>query len=177
MLQPRNIAYCAVFGAAAMLLPMIFHVFHIGSVFMPMYLPLVTLAFFVGPLPATLTAFLLPLFSAAITGMPPFYPPIAFIMSIELAIMCGIIAWVRITFPKINELIVLIPVLILGRGIGFGMIYLMALFMNLPAQFVVGASILSGWPGIILMIVAIPAIIRISRMVGHSNMQIGDNNE
>ncbi len=173
MLKPRDIAYCAVFGAAAMLLPVIFHVFHIGSVFMPMYLPLVTLSFFVGPLPATLTALLLPLLSSAITGMPPFYPPIAFIMSIELGTMCGIIASVRMVLPKINELIILIPVLFLGRCIGIGLIYLMALFMKLPAMFIVGVSLFSGWPGIILMIVAIPAIIRISRMVGHSNMQTG----
>ncbi len=173
MLKPRDIAYCAVFGAAAMLLPVIFHVFHLGSVFMPMYLPLVTLSFFVGPIPATLTALLLPLLSGAITGMPPFYPPIAFIMSIELATMCGIIALVRIALPKINELIILIPVLFFGRCIGIGLIYLMALFMKLPVTFVVGASLFSGWPGIILMIVAIPAIIRISRMVGHSNMQTG----
>jgi hypothetical protein len=140
---------------------------------MPMYLPLVTLSFFVGPLPATLTALLLPLLSGAMTGMPPFYPPIAFIMSVELATMCGIIALIRKAFPKINELIILIPVLILGRCISIGLIYLMALLMQLPAKFVAGASLISGWPGIILMIVAIPAIIRISRMVGHSNMQTG----
>jgi hypothetical protein len=173
MLRPRDIAYCAVFGAAAMLLPIIFHAFHLGSMFMPMYLPLVTLSFFVGPIPVVLTALLLPLLSGAITGMPPFYPPIAFIMSIELAIMCGIIALLRKTLPKMNELIILIPVLFLGRCIGIGLIYLMALFMELPAAFVVGVSLLSGWPGIVLMIVAIPAIIRISRLVGHSNMQTG----
>jgi len=165
MLKPRDIAYCAVFGAAAMLLPVIFHVFHLGSMFMPMYLPLVTLSFFVGPIPAALTALLLPLLSGAITGMPPFYPPIAFSMSLELATICGIIALLRMVLPKINELIILIPVLFLGRCIGIGLIYLMALFMQLPAKFVAGASLISGWPGIILMIIAIPAIIRISHLV------------
>jgi hypothetical protein len=171
MLKPREIAYSTVFGAAAMLLPVIFHVFHLGSMFMPMYLPLVTLSFFVGPMPAALTALLLPLLSGAITGMPSFYPPIAFIMSVELAAMCGIIAFIRLALPKIHELIILIPVLLLGRCIGVGLIYLMAVFMQLPAKFVAGASLISGWPGIILMIVAIPAIIRISRMIGNSNKQ------
>jgi len=163
MLKPRDIAYCAVFGAAAILLPVIFHVFHLGSIFMPMYLPLVTLAFFVGPVPAALTALLLPPFSGAITGMPPFYPPIAFIMSIELSIMCLIIGLLRKLFPKANELLILIPVLLLGRCIGVGLVYLMALFMKLPAKFIAGASILSGWPGIILMVVVIPAILRLSK--------------
>lgn len=163
MLKPREIAYCAVFGAAAMLLPVIFHVFHLGSIFMPMYLPLVTLAFFVGPIPAALTALLLPLISGAITGMPPFYPPVAFIMSIELSIMCAMIGLFRRLLSKANELPILIPVLLIGRCIGVGLIYLMALFMKLPAKFVAGASILSGWPGIILMIVAIPSILRLSK--------------
>lgn len=176
MRNPRDLAYCGVFGAAAMLLPVIFHVFHLGSIFMPMYLPLVTLAFFVGPLPAGLTALLLPVISGATTGMPPFYPPVAFIMSIELAAMCGIIAFIRMSFPKLNELILLFPVLFLGRCIGVGLIYLVALFMKLPAKFVAGASLLSGWPGIILMLVAIPAIVRLSRMVGHSYDRTGASN-
>ncbi|MBN2035797.1 MAG: hypothetical protein JW768_03565 [Chitinispirillaceae bacterium] len=168
MRDPRELAYCGVFGAAALLLPVIFHVFHLGSVFMPMYLPLVTLAFFVGPLPAGLTALILPLISGAITGMPPFYPPVAFIMSIELAVMCSLIALLRRSLPEINELFILVPVLFLGRCIGVGLIYLMALFMKLPAKFVAGASLLSGWPGIILMLAAIPAIVRLSRMTGHA---------
>lgn len=165
MFKPHDIAYCAVFGAAAMLLPVIFHIFHLGSMFMPMYLPLVTLAFFVGPVPVAVTALLLPLISGATTGMPPFYPPIAFIMSIELSVMCAIIALCRRFFSKAHVLIILIPTLLLGRVIGVGLIYLMAIFMKLPAKFVAGASLISGWPGIVLMVVAIPAIMRIARKV------------
>ena len=169
MFKPRDIAYCSVFGAAAMLLPVIFHVFHLGSIFMPMYLPLVTLAFFVGPVPSALTALLLPLISGAITGMPPFYPPVAFIMSIELSVMCAIIGLLRRVFAKANVLLILIPVLLLGRVIGVGLVYLMALFMKLPARFVAGASLLSGWPGIILMIAAVPAIVKLSGVAGIKN--------
>jgi hypothetical protein len=176
MFKPRDIAYCAVFGAAAMLLPVIFHVIHLGSVFMPMYLPLVTLAFFVGPVPASITALLLPLISGAITGMPPFYPPVAFIMSMELSIMCAILSLSRTYFPRIHELFILIPTLLLGRCIGVGLIFLMALFMKLPAKFVAGASLLSGWPGIILMIVAVPAAVRLSAAAGISTINRGYEN-
>ncbi|HON10349.1 MAG TPA: hypothetical protein PLE24_05735 [Chitinispirillaceae bacterium] len=165
MLKPREIAFCSVFGAAAILLPFIFHIFHLGSVFMPMYLPLVTLAFFTRPFPAALTSFLIPLISGALTGMPPFYPPVAFLMSIEISMMSAIISSTRLFFPRLHELVILVPVLILGRAAGVGLIYLMSLFMKLPAKFVAGASILSGWPGVVLMIVAIPAIIRISQGV------------
>jgi len=34
--------------------------------------------------------------------------------------------------------------------------------MELPAKFIAGISFLSGWPGIILMIVVVPAIVRLS---------------
>ena len=169
MTNPRDIAFCGVFGAAALLLPVIFHVFHLGSLFMPMYLPLVTLAFFVGPFSAALTAFVTPLLSGAVTGMPPFYPPIAIIMSVELSIMTAAIGLARGIFPRANELVILIPVLAIGRFISFGMVYGMALFMKLPAKFVAGTSLLSGWPGIVLMLIAVPAIIRLYRLVGRTN--------
>ena len=45
-LLPRELAYSGVFGAAALLLPVLFHLVRLGAVFMPMYLPLVALAFF-----------------------------------------------------------------------------------------------------------------------------------
>ncbi|OGJ87375.1 MAG: hypothetical protein A2268_14575 [Candidatus Raymondbacteria bacterium RifOxyA12_full_50_37] len=166
MIHPREIAYCGVFGAAALLLPLVFHLFHLGHVFMPMYLPLVTLGFFVRPLPAGLTALLAPLLSGAATGMPPFYPPVGPIMSIELAVMSSLISALRLSFPRLHDLAILVPVLLLGRCIGVGLIYAAARCMQLPAKFIAGASLLSGWPGIILMIAVIPAILRISRKTG-----------
>ena len=71
--RARELAYCGLFGAAAMLLPVVFHLLKLGSMFMPMYLPLIALAFFVGPLPAALTSFMTPLLSGVLTGMPPFF--------------------------------------------------------------------------------------------------------
>ncbi len=93
-LDPRDLAYCGLFGAAALLLPVLFHLVHLGHVFMPMYLPLVTLAFLVRPLPAATTAAITPVLSGAVTGMPPLYPPIAAFMGIELAFMAALIATV-----------------------------------------------------------------------------------
>jgi hypothetical protein len=57
-------------------------VIHLGHVFMPMYLPIVALAFFVRPLPAAVTAAMTPLLSGAVLGMPPFYPPVALMMAV-----------------------------------------------------------------------------------------------
>jgi len=161
----REFAYCGLFGAVALLLPVLFHLIHLGHIFMPMYLPLVTLAFFVRPGPAALTALVVPLLSGAATGMPPFYPPVAPAMSVELALMAMMIGILRFWFARAHVLIVLIPVLVIGRVVSAGLLYLVARYMGLPATFVAGISLLSGWPGIMLMLFAIPAIVRLSK--GH----------
>lgn len=158
--SPRDLAMGGVFGAAALLLPVLFHLFHVGSVFMPMYLPLVALAFIVRPVVAITTSFLVPLFSAVVTGMPPLYPPVAPIMAIEIAVMAAIISSVYQKRPWINEWLLLIPVLLLGRFIFVGLVYAASLWFDLPAAFLAGVSFISGWPGLILMIVVIPPFVR-----------------
>jgi hypothetical protein len=161
--SPRDLAYCGVFGAAALLLPPLFHVVRLGHVFMPMYLPLVALAFFVRPLPAAVTASIVPLLSGAVTGMPPLYPPVAVSMAIELAAMAGLISAIVARWPRINEWLLLIAVLLLGRVLYVGLVYAFSLVIELPAGFMAGLSLLSGWPGIILMVVVIPPVAMLRR--------------
>jgi hypothetical protein len=161
--SPRDLAYCGVFGAAALLLPPLFHVVRLGHVFMPMYLPLVALAFFVRPVPAAVTALLVPPLSGAVTGMPPFYPPVAVFMAIELAVMAILIAAIVTWRPRINEWLILVPVLLLGRILYVGLVYAFSSVIRLPAGFMAGLSFLAGWPGIVLMIVAVPPVAMIRR--------------
>jgi len=160
--SPRELAYGGLFGASALLLPVIFHLVHLGHIFMPMYLPLVALAFFIRPLPAALTALVVPLLSGAATGMPPFHPPVAVIMALEIALMAAVIAVIRQHKPTWNEWAILVPSLILGRVVNIGLIYLFAGAIDLPAGFVAGASFIGGWPGIILMLAVIPPLVRLA---------------
>jgi len=162
-LSPRELALCGLFGAASVLLPVLFHLVHLGQVFMPMYLPLVTLPFFVRPLPAAITAMLTPILSGAVMGMPPFFPPVAILMALELGIMAAIIASVMQRWPRANEWLVLVPVLLLGRALYIGQVYLFSLAIELPAAFMAGLSLLSGWPGVILMVVVVPPVARVGR--------------
>ena len=162
-LSARELAFCGLFGAAALMLPVIFHALHLGRIFMPMYLPLLALAYFVRPLPAAVTAIVTPLLSGAVTGMPPFFPPVAVFMALELSVMASLIAWVCTRWPRANEWLVLVPTLLLGRVLYVGLVYLFSLFIDLPAGLIAGLSFLSGWPGIILMIAAVPAMARGSR--------------
>ncbi len=166
-IPPRDLAYCGLFGAAALLLPFLFHVVHLGHVFMPMYLPLVALGFFARPAPAAVTALITPVLSGAVTGMPPFFPPVAPCMAVELALMVGLIAIVKQRWPRANETMVLIPVLLLGRGIYVGLVYGFSLAIKLPAGFMAGLSLLGGWPGLILMVLVVPALARAGRKIAY----------
>ena len=174
-LAPRDLAYCGLFGAAALLMPALFHLIHLGHVFMPMYLPLVALAFFVRPLPAALTALIVPPLSGAVTGMPPFFPPVAVFMAVELSVMSVIIASVRGHWPRANEWLLLVPVLVLGRALYVAMVYGFSLIIELPAGFMAGLSFLKGWPGLVLMLVVIPPLARVTVAVErHRAAQRGD---
>ncbi|MBN2381269.1 ECF transporter S component [bacterium] len=169
--SPRELAYCGLFGAIALLLPVVFHIFHLGHIFMPMYLPLCTLPFFVRPMPAAITAVLTPLLSAAVTGMPPLFPPIAVFMSLELSIMALLIGLIMLWWPRANEWLVLVPVLLFGRVLYVGLVYLFSLFIALPAGFMATLSFLSGWPGIVLMIIAVPPVARLGRQTRAQSLE------
>lgn len=170
-LSARELSYCGLFGAAALLLPVLFHLVRLGHVFMPMYLPLMALSFFVRPLPAALTALLTPLLSAALTGMPPLYPPVAAFMALELGAMAALVSGVVGRWPRANEWLVLVPVLLLGRALYVGLVYLFSLAIELPAAFLAGLSLLSGWPGVILMAVVIPPVARVGRRVARLGVE------
>jgi len=159
-LSPRELALSGLFGAAALVLPLLFHLVHLGSLFMPMYLPLVTLAFLVRPAPAAVTALVAPLLSAALTGMPPFYPPVAAFMALEVAAMAALLSWLHRRWPNAGVLPFLVPVLLLGRVLSVGLVYAFSRVMTLPAPFLTGVSFLSGWPGIVLMVVVVPVLVR-----------------
>ena len=165
----RDLAYAGLFGAAALLLPTLFHLVHLGHVFLPMHLPLLTLAFLVRPAPAAITSAIVPLLSGAVAGMPPFYPPVAPFMAIELAAMSGLIAMVSTRWPRANTWLLLALALVIGRVVFAGLSYGFALAIHLPAQLVAGLSVLRAWPGLILILVTVPPVVRIARRSGRQS--------
>lgn len=155
-----ELAIGGVFGAAALLLPFLFHLLHLGRVFMPMYIPLVALAFLVRPRISMSVSIMCPLISGALTGMPPFYPPVAFIMSLELSVVALIIFHLSRRLASLGSFLVLLIALALGRIINAALTYFFAIFMELPAGFLAGVSLVSGWPGIILMLAVVPPFVK-----------------
>ena len=160
--RSRELAYGGLFGAAALALPFLFHLLHLGHIFMPMYSPVMALAFFVRALTAGIVGLLVPVLSALTTGMPPLFPPVAVAMAAELGLMAGSLALLRYRFPAFPVLGHVVPVLLGGRVVNAALLYLFAASVSLPPAFVAGISFIAGWPGLLLMIVVLPVIARVS---------------
>ncbi len=156
-LQPMVIS--AATGALALALPVAFHAVGLGSQFLPMLLPLL-LNGFLTPLPwAAGTALAVPLLSAAATGMPPLYPPVALVVAGEALVTASIASLFRRPARR-NVWAVLIPAIAAGRATAFGLLWLLARAFSLPEPLVASAALLHGLPGVALQLAVIPPVLR-----------------
>lgn len=163
-MRMRDHAYCGLFGALSLALPTLFHALGLaGPMFLPMYWPLVTLAFLVPTGRAMLVAASVPLASSVLTGMPLLWPPLVAVMSVELAVQVGLAGALgrpRTGFASMGRIfLVLAFVLVLGRFLHAGGVWLLAQRFQLPAGALAGASFLAGWPGVAAMLVFVPVFV------------------
>jgi len=155
----RPIITSAVMAAFGITLPIVFHMVGLGSKFLPMLLPILLNGFLSTLSWAMLTGALVPLASGLLTGMPPFYPPIALIMSVEGTIMAGTAAAVyRMSRPRIWPALTI--ALIVDRTTSVTLLWFVAGKLGLPASAVSIASLLQGLPGVALQIVVVPLVVR-----------------
>jgi hypothetical protein len=146
------------FLAAALVLPVFFHLLGLGSAFMPMFYPLALAGFLVATPLAMVVGVSAPLLSALFTGMPPFYPPIAFIMMAEGLLFSGVPRPLRDLF-RLPDWLTLLVVLLLDRVLLFALVQAMAGFMDLPPRLLGWAAAVRGLPGLVLMLAVLPWII------------------
>ena len=166
-MKTRELAYCGLFGSLALALPTLVHACGFaGALLLPMYWPLVTLAFLVSTRRAVLVAACVPWAGACLTGMPLLWPPLAAVLSVELAVQVGALGIFRTwrgrrgVLSMGNVLAGLLGVLVAGRFLHAGLIWLVAqAFPQLPAGVVASASLLAGWPGVIVMLVFVPVFV------------------
>ena len=149
-----------VFSSLGVVLPLLFHVVGLGSIFLPMFLPIAVVGFLVS-IPVAVTAGVItPLVSALLTGMPPFFPPIAPIMCIELAVLGGCISlFYRIL--KWNKWISLITAIAVERVVFIIILLTVVPLFKLPAGLLTIGMVVIGIPGILLMIVVVPFAVKI----------------
>lgn len=160
--QLRPMVVSAVMTALALVLPVAFHSVGLGSQFLPMLLPLLLNAFLVPFSWAVGVALVVPWVSALFTGMPPIYPPVAAIVSMQAAVMAGFasILW-RQGGRKLW--FALIPAVIAGRLTTLVLTWLLARLFSLPPALSAGAQTLEGLPGAALQLAVIPIVLRALR--------------
>jgi len=155
----ERVAISGLFLTLALALPPLFHVFGAGSVFLPMLLPIVTAGFLLDSKSAITIGIIAPLLSALMTGMPPFMPPIAFMMSMELAILALLPSILYRRFG-IGLYVVLILTLVLNRFLVLALRFVVAEIFNIPGMVYGMAVAISGFPGLLIQIIIVPMVVR-----------------
>lgn len=158
LVRPENIV-AAIFLVLALVFPIIFHVVHLGSTFLPMFFPIALLGFLVSPVVAATVGGMAPILSSLLTGMPPLYPPIAPMMVVEGIVLGGVIALLR-TYTDWAVYPILISGILLQRGVMAVTVFLAAPLFHLPSVVFSAGMLVSGIPGIILQLIAIPPLVR-----------------
>ena len=157
-LDLRAISRAALVTAAALALPFAFHALGLGRVFLPMFLPILVGAFFLPPGWAAAAGAAAPLLSAALTGMPPLFPPVALWMAGELGLIGALVSALGRggRRPALALAAVVGLALVAGRALYLGLIYLTGRWLELPAGLLTLASLVTTWPGVLLALVAVP---------------------
>ncbi len=150
----------AVIMALGLTLPMVFHAVGLGSRFLPMLLPLL-LNGFLSPLGwAVFTGAATPWVSALLTGMPPLYPPVAAVMSVEGAVLGSVAGLVYRTSGR-RVWPALVAAILAGRLTSAGLSWTLANLFDLPARLSVAASMLQALPGVALQLAVVPLVLKV----------------
>jgi hypothetical protein len=155
----RHMVVAAVVIALGLALPPVFHLAGLGSKFLPMLLPLLLGGFLLPLRWALLAGAVTPWISALLTGMPPLYPPVAALMSVEGAVLGGAAAAVY-RRGRGNLWAALAAAVVLGRASAAALSWLAASWFHLPPLLTGVAVILQGLPGTVLQLVLVPLLMR-----------------
>jgi len=144
--------------ALSVVLPWLFHAVGLGSFLLPMFYPILS-AGFLTPFPIALTVGLLsPFVSSFLTGMPPLYPPMAFVISAEGAVLGSLPSILHHRFGA-GIRISLAAALAAERVVLVAAITAAARWLDLPADFLGWASFLRSLPGVIVIFAIFPPLI------------------
>lgn len=162
----KKIVYTSFFIALGIILPIIFHMIGgpgLGRVLLPMHLPVLIGAAYLGPLAGLIMGVITPLLSSLFTGMPPVIPMLP-IMIVELGLY-GLVMGYLFFRLKMNVYLSLLITMLIGR-IGASFVVLILVygfgFGQLPANPVIYiyGTITAGLPGIIGQLIIIPIVLR-----------------
>jgi hypothetical protein len=153
----QHLTLSAMFMALGIVIPYFFHAVGLGSMFLPMFWPVAVAAFFL-PIPyAAAVGVLTPFLSFLVSGMPP--PPTLYRMIFELVALSG-----SISYLHRSTRYGLFWITLAGLGIAMATGWLGALaiapILGLPPEFYALISLSKCIPGMAIMIVIIPLILK-----------------
>jgi hypothetical protein len=148
----------ALFATLGILFPLLFHFTGLGSMFLPMFLPVTMAAALLPPPVAILVAILVPLFSFLFTGMPPLYPPLLILVMTELLIISAITSYLFFR-KKWSIWLTLLISMSIDRIALYLFVIFFAKMLGFPERFYSAAAVLYGIPGVILIFLTVPAAI------------------
>jgi 2-polyprenyl-3-methyl-5-hydroxy-6-metoxy-1,4-benzoquinol methylase/thiamine transporter ThiT len=161
--EVRKMSEAAALLALGVLLPLFFHLFGAGSIFLPMHLSILLGGFLLGPFYGVLLGLLTPLLSFLSTGMPP----VAALpgMIVELAFY-GLASGVFFRKIKTHHLYLditlsLFSAMLIGRIAGGFTNWAIYSSSGKAYSFALWATtyFVSSWPGILLQVVAVPLLL------------------
>ncbi len=161
--KTKNITLSAMFIVIGLVLPMITgNIQYIGSMLLPMHLPVFLCGLICGPQYGLLVGAILPLMRSLIFGMPPLYP-VALAMTFELATYGFVSGYIYHTskWQCIKALYKsIIIAMILGRLVwGLAEIILLGIVGNsFTFKAFIAGALLNAIPGIIVQLTLIPTL-------------------
>lgn len=172
----RKLVYTSICIAIGIILPQMLHLLpiaNVGSVLLPMHIPVLICGFICGYKYGAICGIILPFLSFVLTGMPPLFP-IGLSMMAELATY-GLLAGIFYEVTKGKILPALLIAMIGGRivlGISNAILFGLA---GMPYGFEVfiGGAFVTALPGIIIQLLIIPPImfaLNKLNLFGHSGV-------
>ncbi len=156
----REMVIAGFFITMGIIIPAILHPFNIGKSFLPMHVPVILAGFLLGLPYAVAVGVITPLLSSFITGMPPMFPVLPF-MVFELGVYAGA-ANLLSRKIKLNTYLSLIVSMVAGRIAAGIVVWVMVVIFGAklpgPAAFVISA-VTTGIPGIAIQLVFIPPMV------------------
>jgi niacin transporter len=156
-LTTKQISYTALFAAIGIVLPQVFHIFGgtgLGSMLLPMHLPVFIGAMLLGPISGLFIAWI-SVITGVLLGMPPM--PIAIFMFFELSVYGLVSGWLFHTL-KWNVFVSYGVAKIAGMAVSLLSIHVALLLftLQLPPVFGTLSMFVVGIPGIAIQIIVVP---------------------
>ena len=158
-ISTHNLTLSAIFIALGILIPIIFHAVGLGSMFLPMFLPVAASIFFLPLSYSICVAVITPVVSSLLLGMPPISPPIMQIIVAELIALVFVTYWLY--YRKTSNIFVSLGIgVLVSRIVLIIWILILVPLFGIPAKAFSIISLVQGIPGVILIVTVVPFFVK-----------------